>query len=269
MRTRHLQPSILLALGGARPWRKPDPVALALGEADFRHTDPFLCFAEGDGDPDDDPDDDDKKFSQADVDRIVKRRLKKADAAHAKLQSQFEELQGQLAELQNQPDDDTDTNGDASKELTKLKRELARATGELKKLTEERDQAIEAATGATTRYKQHRIKNELQAALLKSGALPTAVDDAVAMMAAGADLEEDDEGGATIVVKVGDVPYEDPIKAAAKFLAEKPHYAKAPAGGGSGNPRGGGGRGGQPLDPEKTPSTALISQGLSAPVPGS
>lgn len=236
---------------------------------DVLERDPFVCFADDDNDDNDDKDDKGKQktFTQEDVDRIVQRRLKKETSEREALAKQLDELKQQLE------DSKVDDNGEKVSPTKKLERALERANA---KIAELETKAKESETKATTQVgalKRAALERQAMAALVASGALPTATKHAMAAFLAESGAEvEFEETGARFIVTVDGTPYEDDgsgvelSKAAAKWLATNKHFAKAPDGGGGSDPKtkdpNAGPKG---LDLEKASTEDLLSAGLSAP----
>lgn len=245
--------------------------------------DSFVCFADsgaegeaggddGGGDGDDGGGDDGEsaaKFTGADVERLVKRRLSKQERSHKRALAEAtkgrEELEAQLAELTER----LEKNDSAEqKKVSSQERELAKALSRIKEyegtvstLTGERDTASKA-------LKDYIIRDKVRSALQEAGALPTALRHASSLFAieSGADLVEEGDDH-VVIVRDGDLESDDLKGAATSWLKRNTHFAKHPGGGtGETRPRGTNGTSKRPLTPdviEKSNPAALVSAGFA------
>lgn len=233
---------------------------------DVLERDPFVCFA--DDDDKDDKDDKGKTFTQEDVDRIVQRRLKKETAERESLAKQLEDLKKQI------DDSKVDDDGEKVSPTKKLERALERANAKIAELETKAKEAETKATTHVSALKRAALERQAMAALVSSGALPSATKHAMAAFLAESGAEvEFEETGARFIVTVDGTPFEDDgsgaelSKAAAKWLAANKHFAKAPEGGGGSDPKTKGPNAGpSSLDLEKASTEDLLSAGLSAPM---
>ncbi len=231
--------------------------------------DPWTCFVEDDGDEGEGGEPPGKTFTQADVDRIVKTRLKKQERELAQATKRAEESEKATAELTKKFDSlqekfDATNKSDIEKELAKLQREMERAKAERETLAKERDEAKALAEQATSGLAQTQLQSTLRDALRENKAHGKGMEQAVRLMLAeGAAFDED----GNFAFKVGDVPYDKPIEAAKKWLEANPHFAEGTAGG-SGTPRIGNSRVMTDEQLDAMPAVSLIEAGLSAPPTG-
>lgn len=224
---------------------------------------------------------DEKKFTQADIDRIVTDRLKKASgeltALQAKVQEQATAL-GELGEIKKKLED-ADKRETAAREEAELKgkTELERLQIAITKLTDagkQKDAALQAKDqewqqkhGALSTAFDDHVKTQLAAAaLLGAKVHGAAAADAAMMFMRSAAIDLDEKRGIKSV-SIDGTPFSDLKSAAAEWLKTKPWYAEAQPGG-SGTPPGAG-RSGQPLSAKdlasRTPEE-LLNEGLSSPV---
>lgn len=234
---------------------------------------PWHAF--GDNDDDDPPgggggDDKGKTFSQEDVDRIVKQRLKKQEREAAKLAKDNEKLSKQLEDLSGKFDELTDryeksNKSDAERELTKLQREMAQLTSKFETLQQEKAEAEQTAQQAVQGLTRTKLETTLREALRQNKAHGRGMDQAVKLMLAdGAGFDED----GNFVMKVDDVPYDKPGEAAARWLANNLHFVEG-TGGGAGTPRGSNGKLLSTKDMDDMPPVNLMAEGLKATPNGS
>jgi hypothetical protein len=202
--------------------------------------DPWTCFVDGDGDGDGD-DGGDKTFTQADVDRIVKKRIAKAEKESASLAKKLDSATSNLETLTTKFDElqtkfDSTNKSDVEKELAKLQRQVAKMESDTGTLTKERDEANALALQAVAGLNRTKLEAQLRDALRGQKAHGKGMDQAVALMLGeGAKFDEDGVFGMTI----DDVPYDKPADAAKKWLEQNSHFQEG-SGGGSGTPRPGG-----------------------------
>jgi hypothetical protein len=214
---------------------------------------PFLCFVEGgEGEAGDgDPPADEKKFSQADLDKLVKRRLaqehrkheKAMKALEAKLES-MSDLEDQLAELQAKlAEGDGDGDGDktpkdavAKAEFDKVMRELKKAGQALEKLTAENAELTTARDAAVGKYNGTRVADAARKALTGAGVMAKAQGVAVDtfIRELRAELHVDDDGKETIFLTDDDGTEHADIEDAAASFLKKHDYWKSHPGGGAG-----------------------------------
>lgn len=226
--------------------------------------DPWLCFAEGD-----EEEDTGKTYSQADVERMIKSRLKKQEAENAKLAAQAEKASKDLEALTSKFDKlseqyETSGKSDVEKELAKLQRTAAKLEADKLLAEKAAAEATALATQAVQSLKTTKLEATLRDALRTNKAHGVGLDQAVKLMLAeGATF--DDDGG--FAMKVGEVPYDKPAEAAKKWLETNSHFAEGTPGG-AGTPRAGGN--GKLHTPESLagmPTTSLLAEGLSKPPP--
>lgn len=230
--------------------------------------DPFVCFADGDDDPEGGDGGDNtpgKTFTQADVDRIVKQRLKKAERDQAVAAKRAEDAEKQIADLTKKFDTlqeryDASNKSDVEKELGKLQRQIAQMEERQKSLQVERDEAVSKATNAEQGLTKTRLEGTLRESLRTNKAHGKGMDQAVRLMLAeGATFDE--EGNFTF--KIGDVPYDKPEEATKKWLESNPHFMEG-SGGGSGTPRAGNGKILTTEQMDSMETSSLLSVGLKS-----
>lgn len=185
----------------------------------------------------------DKRFTQAELDAILEKRLAKertrtADYDTIKEQAaQLPELQKQIEELRTQMEDA----GKSAQEKARAQAERERATI-VKQLEEAKAEAVKAAKEREEiegSFKRHRLQNALASALVAAGAMK----DEKAIARAARDLMEDgkaefsDDG--KVVLDFDDGRFTDPKAGAAHWLKSNAWYAEHPGGGaGTGRPNG-------------------------------
>jgi archaellum component FlaC len=211
---------------------------------------------------------DDKKFVQADLDRIAAQVRRDTETRFAG----FEELKKKAAtadelgtELQKAKDALELQNKDAAEQqrilAERARQQSEKETAELKKQVGE---ITAARDGAATKLRSFQIATTVGAALHAAGVLQSAHSDALASLLSSAEIELGDKGEITNV-KYNGLPQKDLAAAATAFLADKAHFKAAKAGGsGTGTPNGGG-----PLTPERlsalSPEDALAEGYRTAP----
>lgn len=213
------------------------------------------------------PPPDEKKFTQADLDRVIEQRtarwsketdskvseaIKAESTKAAKLQAEFDELKAKLEDANKT---------EPQKEVARLSRELAKASQAL----EDSKKSIESLTGerdgATTKLQQHIIKGHLRDALTASKVAPKYAAAALKLFADDVKIELDEEGNVASVA-IGKRSYDDVAKAAAAWLEVNDNFAAHP-GGGTGTRTGGGPKNGVLDDDDMNPE-ALLSRGFAA-----
>lgn len=227
--------------------------------------DPWLCFAEGEDGGEDDGGG--KTFSQADVERMIKTRLKKQETENAKLAAQAEkaskDLEALTAKFEKLSEQhEASGKSDVEKELAKTQRLLAKMESDKAAAEKAASEATALATQAVQGLKTTKLEATLRDALRTNKAHGIGLDQAVKLMLAeGATF--DDEGA--FAMKVGEVPYDKPAEAAKKWLETNSHFAEGTPGG-AGTPRAGGnGKLHSPESLAAMPTTSLLAEGLSRP----
>lgn len=222
----------------------------------------LVCSAEsGDGDEGGDPPE--KTFTQSDIDRILKNRLKKLekerDSLSSKLESQtksFEDLSSKFDKLQEQYD--ASSKSDVEKELAKLQRQVAKMENEKSSALKAKEEAEALAQQAVAGLSQTKLRGMLRDSLRGAKAHGQGMDQAVELMInSGAKFDDEGNFGMTI----DDVPYDKPTEAAAKWLEKNTHFLEG-AGGGAGTPRAGGTKLLNNQAMESMSPAAMIAEGL-------
>lgn len=233
-----------------------------------------IAFADGgDDDPDDGgepaPGDGGRTFTQAEVDRIIKGRLKKSEKELAAAQKRAEKADEAMAAMQAKLDelDDKLTHANASdeaKELAKLQRKYAQLEDKHAKVLSERDEAVAKANEASEGLTKHKVSTTLTDALLGAGAYKKGVKRAVEAMRNEGIVQLDEDGN--MILTVAGIPYEDATEAAKKWLAleENEMFAEGMSRG-SGAPRPGGGALLSPKQMDGMRTGSLLQMGLSNP----
>lgn len=241
--------------------------------------DPWVCFVENEDEDDDAGDGEDgneKRYTEADVEKLIKRRLAKSNKGQAKeltaLQKANESLQAQLTELTDKLEQGKSADEKSEK---KQERALARAEAQIKELTEKLSAAEETGKASSTKLRSHIKSAAIRKALTKSGVLTKALPHAVKLMMEdlGAEIleEEGDDGQMqhVVVVKVDGKETDDIGKAAQRWLKDNTHFASHPGAGSGEKPPGrktSAGGLGMELSPEvieKADATSLIEKGFS------
>jgi hypothetical protein len=209
---------------------------------------------------------DDKKFNQADLDRIaaqVRRETEKKFDGFDELKkkaSQVDELSTQVSKLQ----EDLELKGKHAADQEKILAERARKQSEkeLEALKSQVGELTVARDGANTRLRMFQVETALGTALHSAGVLQSAHSDALNSLMRTSEIELDDKGTISSV-KFDGVPQKDLASAAAAFLSAKPHFKAAkPGGGGTTTPNGGTPTGErlQSLSPEEALAAGLRAQ---------
>lgn len=235
--------------------------------------DPWVCFVDSevvaDEVADEQPEAPEPKYTDADVEKLIKRRLTKASRESARslkaAEARTAELEAALAELNER----IESEGSAeAKKTSAQERELTKAMARLKEFEEQ----IAAVTGerdtASTALKSYIVQDKLRSALVEANVLPGALRHAVSLMATEMQAElENEDGDHVVVVKIAGKETDDLAAAAQAWLKTNAHFAAHPGGGtGETKPRGTNGRGARPLTPDSIETAnpaALISSGLS------
>ena len=246
---------------------------------------PRICFGEGDDAGDDGAggddaakkkkaDDEAKQYSKADLERIVKDRLKKRDREYAELQAAKEKSDATLAELSARVEEleeggsDKDGGKDVQKELATLRREVKKLTDANALLTKEKDLATKSLGETTERYKRTRVDNMLRDGLISAKAHKDGLDAAVELLRLRGNATIDDED--QLSVTIDGIPYNDAKEASAAFLKKHSYLAEGMRSQGDGHPRPGSGNGaGAPLTDKQMEGmgvSGLLTAGLAQPV---
>lgn len=249
-----------------------DPLDVVMRTVE-RHASPFTAFAstktKKDGDEDDDDGDGDdepeKKFSQADVERMIKARLKKATKTIDDLTAKVDALTKKSADDDADDEPASKTGGDQSADLKRLEREMKRLASQVAEVTKERDEALKKAGDLTRKTRQSAAERTLSAALSKAGVSSKASDAALKLMLQSVEHDEDGDG---FTVTIDGVPYASTdakslAKSASKFLETHSYFAEPKQGSGDGGRRDGGGRLPTVDDLDKMPVGNLLETGLS------
>lgn len=253
-----------------------DPLDVVMRAVE-RHVSPFTAFAsskakkdgdEGDDDGDGDDDEPEKKFSQADVERMIKARLKKSQKTIDELTAKVDALSKKGAD-DDADDEPAGKGGDQSADIKRLEREMKRLSSQVAEVTKERDEALAKAGELTRKTRQSSAERTLSAALSKAGVASKASDAALKLMLQSVEHEEDGDG---FTVTVDGVPYASTdakslAKCASKFLETHSYFAEPKQGSGDGGRRDGGGRLPTTDDLDKMPVGSLLETGLSLESP--
>jgi hypothetical protein len=191
---------------------------------------------------------DDKKFTQADVDRIVGDRVKglktQIEGFQAKL-GEFDEIKKKLdeaAEREHKAREEAELKGKS--ELEQLKIQLGKADEKYKKSEAEWTKRLgDADLGtkqANERFVHHVQRSAASDALNSAGLAKTAGKHAPGAFLSEAQIELD-ENHAVKSVTYGGTPYGNIQEAASQFLKDNPHFAHAPEGGAGTHRQNGGG----------------------------
>ena len=219
----------------------------------------------------DDVEEPEKRFSEADVEKLIKRRLARAGrestSALAEMKSQNEALTEQLAELTERIEGQDNASNDAGK---KQERALAKAEALIAELTSSLDESKASGLAAAEKLQDHIKSAAIRKALNKAGVIPNGQAHATKLMMedlAAQILEED--GKHVVVATVNGRETDDIAAAAAGWLKENPHFASHPGPGTGEKPVGRKSAG--LVRPELTPETiatsdpgSLIKSGLEA-----
>lgn len=212
---------------------------------------------------------DDKRFTQADLDRVVTERLKRESAKYA----DYDQIKAQVADLakknaESEADaqrraEEAELKGKSEAEQGKI--QLAKATENYKKLEAERAKERAEFEGQLKSEREahlgFRKQTQVQSALNAAGLAKGADKFAVQAFLSEAQIELDEQHGIKSIA-VGGQSFSKLDEASKKFLADNPLFA-APAQGGSGGPRSAfGGAGGGSVDNINT-LTGLLSAGLA------
>jgi len=170
-----------------------------------------------------------KSYSQSDLDRVVKNRLKtlKSELEARPTLEQLAEVQAQLEELKTEKDMKGKSEMEKiehqhTREFEKLTNQYTQLEAQLK----ERDDLV-AASQATLR--NYQLESAFSAALGKAGVYPKGATDALKVLMS--EIEEPEIGDTGVRATYGDEFNEPPEVIAKKFLEDRPHFAAATVGG--------------------------------------
>jgi hypothetical protein len=213
---------------------------------------------------------DEKKFSQAEVDAMIQKRvaglnekLKAAEATAAKVA----EIEAKLAEADAEREKATEAEALKGKsEVEKLQHQIKKNEELAAKAAADWQKKLSDAEGkakaAEEKHVGHVTRSAVTEALVASGALGSAVGDAALSFLAEAQIERGEDGVSLRSITVGGKPFDKPADAAKHFLSTKPYYATPASGGagGSKSPNGGPTKG----DVSKSSADDDFSVGMSA-----
>lgn len=182
----------------------------------------------------------DRAFSQEDVDRIVKDRLKRigdVDALSAKAK-RADELEAELAQLREERELAGKSEAERAKAIAertaaRYERELQDERKRLADLSAERERIA-------GELRETRVGHQVSKALVEAKVYSAAMSDAQATFVRECEIETDERHGITAIT-FGGARFTSIGEAAAAFLKAKPYFASAPTTGGAGS------RGGAPL----------------------
>lgn len=193
---------------------------------------------------------DEKKFTQADVDKIVKDRVKGLNDKVTALEAtagRITEIEAKLAEAaarEQAAREEAELKGKS--ELDQLKIQLGKANDKIKSTETEWKQKYEQAEAGAQQAQQkfvaHVQRGAVGDALNAVGLAKTALKHAPGAFLSEAQVELDEQHAIKSVTYNGET-FSKVGDAAAAFLKDNPHFA-APSDGGSGTPRGNHGAGG-------------------------
>lgn len=180
-----------------------------------------------------------RKFTQADLDRVAKGRAAAADRKYSKYVSpddfaaKMAERDQELADLKAKLEDIGANEN--QRNLNQLARELKSAQAQLDSFTRERDAAFGERDAARAELDNYVVSQVTSTALVESGALPESMRHAVAMMQMDCKptLATKENGQRVVQYEIGGVLIEDAAEAAKRWLATNRHFAKAKGGSGS------------------------------------
>lgn len=214
-----------------------------------------------------------KAFSQDEVNAIVTKEVKKAQAKFA----DYDAIKAKAAQV-----DDLTTRMAALEEEKALagksaeEKERARAAKESKKLLDdlaaaakERDDMKAALESERGLHRSTRLRTKLGSALTASDVFPQAASDALDALHRESEAEFDDKGDlVSLTLNHDGTRYtaSDLNKAAESFLKAKPWYAKgAPGGAGIKRPNGAGGAGGDNRPLHELSNDELLARAPQVP----
>lgn len=236
--------------------------------------DPWVCFADNEDEEEDEDDDSaakEKKHSDADVEKLIKRRLAKVKKEHDRelkaAQKQAEDFKSKLEEIEARLSEQDDKDHQEDK---KHERALAKAEQRIKDLEAQLTEAQTAGEKSTSALKSHIKRDKIAKALSASGVLTKGLSHATKLMMDDLSAEIlEEEGEHVVVVKVNGKETDDLVEAAKGWLGDNPHFAAAaPPGGDSKTP---GSRSRTRVTEKPTPESVeksnpadLIGRGLAA-----
>jgi len=186
----------------------------------------------GGGNPPPAPEPKKLELTQAELDKLIVDRNKKATAEAEELRKRLADLEENTKKLQAERDE-LDLKGKSAEEKARIAAERA-----AKKIEDEKSAAQKAAAEATARaeataakYRAHVVSQQASDALLAAKALPTAIKHAAQAFLADLTIETDPETYAITSITLGGVAQPSIAKAAEEWLRTYPHFAAAPAGG--------------------------------------
>jgi hypothetical protein len=221
----------------------------------------WIAFADGE----EDTTDSGKTYTQEDLERIVKQRIKKSESALARAQKEAEQNAKKVEELSTKFDElntkyESTNKSEIERELAQLQRTVAKLQKDNEGLVSAKTEAEKMAMEAVSGLQRTKLETSLRDGLRAHKAHGKGMDQAVKLMLAeGAKFDENGDFAFT----VDEVPYDNPKEAAQKWLEANPHFMEGSPGG-SGSPRPGGSVNllNQETMKDMSP-TALIQAGLS------
>ena len=193
---------------------------------------------------------DEKKFSQADLDKIINERLGKEKVKFEEQKklfttqsAEFEKIKEQLAELQVSAErarEEGELKGKS--ELEKLQINFDKATKRIEAMTNEHKTSLAKMEQDLASERNGRVddaKRTWATQVLSSGAADGVAPYAIQALLSEGQFDIDDKRQISRVTFEGGA-YEKPADLAAAFYKARPYFAKAPEGG-SNHPRGNGG----------------------------
>lgn len=218
---------------------------------------PSLCRIDGDGtggggDGDGEPKP--KTFTQEEVNRIAAKQKAEGEksaraAAEAAAKEQMDALNARIQELELAGKSQAER--DAHERKIKEEAQERTRKAERDALQKERDEAKAAADAASARLKSDRQSRAVTDALHSTRVIADAVGDAAESFQRLAKFETDEETGEITSIIYGGKSYAKLETATKQFLQDKPHFAQAIGGGGTGSKRpntsGSAGAGDKPL----------------------
>jgi hypothetical protein len=170
-----------------------------------------------------------RTFSQADVDRLIDKRVK---SMHKELEArptsdQLAELQAKLDGIESERELAGKT---AAEKLThQHAKELEKISQQYAKLEESMKAKESEAVESQAQLKNFRLQSAFSAALNKAGVYSPGASDALKVLLA--EITEPEFGDTGIRASYGDEIDEPPEEIAKKFLEDRPHFASAKVGG--------------------------------------
>lgn len=170
-----------------------------------------------------------RSYTQADLDRVVKNRLKtlKSELEARPTSDQLDELQAKIDELMTEKD----LHGKSEMERIEHQhtREFEKLTNQYTQLEAQLKERDTLVADAQQRLRSYQLESAFSAALGKAGVYAKGAPDALKVLMS--EIQEPEISDSGVRATYGDEFNEPPEVIAKKFLEDRPHFATATVGG--------------------------------------